>query len=212
MEFNLLKHITTPIGFFIPNLHVIQSPFQATDFVNPGLGNANKKYNGPFVPIYSRLPTYTSNKVKSESSPALEQKGFGEPAAKPADEPAAEPTKKEEQLEEETLQSEMHPVNKIEKLNNGKQPLSRAAMKRKIVDDEAADDFYQYFSKPKVSTTILKQYVKQEAASTLAQDKNSKSLSAPVAAPGAPGSKKASSGPRKSSKAYGADYGGFKLY
>jgi len=140
MEFNLLKHIEKPLGHFPPNLHILQSSSHATDFVNPGVGNVNKKYS-VFVPLHSAvLPTHTSSKVKSDSSPALDQKGFGEIASKP---PAAgDSNHKSEKPEDE-----------VEQLNS---------RKRKLVGDE----IFESFMNPKVKTSVLKQFVKREERKT----------------------------------------------
>lgn len=69
MEYTLLRTIETPLGYFGPQQSLLQSPYQSTDFVNPGLGGYAKLFD-VYVPINYTNPPYTSHKI-------VDQQGFG---------------------------------------------------------------------------------------------------------------------------------------
>ncbi len=69
MEYSLLKTIESPLGYFNPLQSMLQSPYQSTDFVNPGIGGLAKLFD-VYVPIPYYTPPYCSNKT-------TDQQGFG---------------------------------------------------------------------------------------------------------------------------------------
>ena len=76
MEYNLLKTIENSVGGnFIPNEKYPRlSPYPATDFVNPGLGQISRLYNF-YVPLPTNYNLHQINKKITNVSDNLE--GFG---------------------------------------------------------------------------------------------------------------------------------------
>jgi hypothetical protein len=76
MEYNLLKTIERPMALLMPQETLPRlTPFPATDFVNPGLGQISRLYSF-YVPLYTQKNIHTIEKqIEVQDNTNLEGSG-----------------------------------------------------------------------------------------------------------------------------------------
>jgi hypothetical protein len=110
MEYNLLKTIEPTIGgIFCPNeMYPRLSPFPATDYVNPGLGQISRLYSF-YVPLHSKETLHM--KQKKINILELEGSGSGQKAA----EIEQNPEKNENEEIKAQLESDPETFNELKR-------------------------------------------------------------------------------------------------
>ncbi len=143
MEYNLLKKIEKPLGYFQPNEAALRSPYPSQDFINPGVGNINRAFD-IFVPLHCYTNLHCSTKANDASE--SDQVGFGSAAVSHfSDAPPMATSAPLAPLQSSLVE---------EKLDQGLPDdiKSTNELKRKLVGDE----IFNQFMHPKIKTSKLK--------------------------------------------------------
>lgn len=157
MDYNLLKRIQKPLGFFKPDEAALRSSYPSQDFINPGVGNVNLAYE-IFVPIHCHQSQYCSTKANES-----DQVGFGSPSSAATSATSQAPPANSlpsaaSSSASAAASSSSSPVDVRQNEVIPEEIRSMNERKRKSV----GEDFYNEFMKTKIKTAKLK--IKEEPA------------------------------------------------